>query len=245
MNDFLARLAALRRNKTALNAATAIVIALAMSLLAMLAVDRISFLTGADRFVRDWEVAYQSTPEDQDPNILILSVNEQTMQNFPYRSPLDRGFLANLLTTLDGKHPKAIVLDYLFDQPTEPAKDDALRDALRDLKTPTVVSYFEANTTVSLNDVPNVKVGQSATVTAERMQFAGQDLARLTPRNNDSLLFDGIPWVGRAQEEHDIFAGALRDRGATVLYLADLLTETGLSEIEVEHDIRQGIHRLA
>jgi arginine deiminase len=53
----------------------------------------------------------------------------------------------------------------------------------------------------------------------------GPELARLTPRNNDSLLFDGIPWVGRAQEEHDIFAAALRDRGATVLYLADLLTD--------------------
>src|ERR1700750_1528775 len=111
MNELLARLAALRRNRTVINAATAAVIALAMALLAMLAVDRISFLTGADRFVRDWEVAYQSMPEDQDPNILILSVNEQTMQNFPYRSPLDRGFLADLLATLDSKHPKAIVVD--------------------------------------------------------------------------------------------------------------------------------------
>ena len=53
----------------------------------------------------------------------------------------------------------------------------------------------------------------------------GPELARLTPRNNDSLLFDGIPWVGRAQEEHDTFAEALRGRGATVLYLADLLTD--------------------
>jgi class 3 adenylate cyclase len=153
MNELLARLAALRRNKTAVNAATAIVIALAMALLAMVAVDRISFFTSADRFVRDWEVAYQSTPEDQDSNILILAVNEQTMQNFPYRSPLDRGFLANLLTTLDAKNPKAIVVDYLFDQPTEPAKDDALRKALHGLKTPTVVSYFEANTTVSADQV--------------------------------------------------------------------------------------------
>src|SRR3954471_2170431 len=54
----------------------------------------------------------------------------------------------------------------------------------------------------------------------------GAELARLTPRNNDSLLFDGIPWVGPAQEEHDAFAGALRDRGVEVLYLADLLAET-------------------
>ena len=61
------------------------------------------------------------------------------------------------------------------------------------------------------------EVGQLRTVLLHR---PGPELARLTPRNNDSLLFDGIPWVGRAQEEHDIFAGALRDRGVTVLYLA-------------------------
>ncbi|MGS2617269.1 arginine deiminase [Micromonospora sp. LZ34] len=54
----------------------------------------------------------------------------------------------------------------------------------------------------------------------------GPELARLTPRNNDSLLFDAIPWVGRAQEEHDAFAAALRERGVEVLYLATLLAET-------------------
>ena len=54
----------------------------------------------------------------------------------------------------------------------------------------------------------------------------GAELKRLTPRNNDALLFDGIPWVDRAQEEHDEFADALRTRGVEVLYLTDLLTET-------------------
>ena len=54
----------------------------------------------------------------------------------------------------------------------------------------------------------------------------GPELARLTPRNNDSLLFDGIPWLGRAQDEHDAFAAALTDHGVEVLYLFDLLVET-------------------
>jgi arginine deiminase len=54
----------------------------------------------------------------------------------------------------------------------------------------------------------------------------GPELERLTPRNNDRLLFDGIPWVRRAQEEHDGFAEALTTRGVEVLYLTDLLTET-------------------
>ncbi|WP_102143978.1 arginine deiminase [Mycobacterium hubeiense] len=53
----------------------------------------------------------------------------------------------------------------------------------------------------------------------------GAELQRLTPQNNDALLFDGLPWVARAQEEHDAFAGVLRSRGVEVLLLADLLTE--------------------
>jgi arginine deiminase len=53
----------------------------------------------------------------------------------------------------------------------------------------------------------------------------GAELRRLTPRNNDDLLFDGLPWVARAQEEHDAFAELLRCRGVEVLLLSDLLTE--------------------
>jgi len=71
------------------------------------------------------------------------------------------------------------------------------------------------------------EVGRLRTVLLHR---PGPELKRLTPRNNDKLLFDGIPWVGRAQEEHDAFAQTLRDHGVEVLYLTDLLAET------IEHE---------
>ncbi|GAA1258389.1 arginine deiminase [Sphaerisporangium rubeum] len=67
------------------------------------------------------------------------------------------------------------------------------------------------------------EVGRLATVMLHR---PGAELKRLTPRNNDKLLFDAIPWVGRAQEEHDAFAEALRDHGVEVLYLTELLQDT-------------------
>ncbi|MFL6129579.1 MAG: arginine deiminase [Mycobacteriales bacterium] len=70
------------------------------------------------------------------------------------------------------------------------------------------------------------EVGRLRTVLLHR---PGAELKRLTPRNNDQLLFDGIPWVDRAQAEHDGFAQALRDHGVEVLYLADLL-ERALQE---------------
>jgi len=67
----------------------------------------------------------------------------------------------------------------------------------------------------------------------------GPELQRLTPRNNDSLLFDGIPWVSRAQDEHDAFAAALSDRGVEVLYLLDLLVETLADPVARQHAITE------
>ena len=63
----------------------------------------------------------------------------------------------------------------------------------------------------------------------------GAELSRLTPRNNDALLFDAIPWLERAQQEHDAFAQVLRDHGVEVLLLAELLGETlGVPEARVD-----------
>jgi arginine deiminase len=66
------------------------------------------------------------------------------------------------------------------------------------------------------------EVGRLRTVLLHR---PGAELRRLTPRNNDELLFDGLPWVARAQEEHDAFAAELTARGVEVLYVDRLLTE--------------------
>ncbi|TVX95250.1 arginine deiminase [Mycolicibacterium porcinum] len=68
----------------------------------------------------------------------------------------------------------------------------------------------------------NSEVG---TLRAVILHRPGPELQRLTPRNNDALLFDGLPWVAKAQREHDAFASVLRSRGVEVLLLADLLTE--------------------
>lgn len=68
----------------------------------------------------------------------------------------------------------------------------------------------------------NSEVGTLRVVILHR---PGAELQRLTPRNNDKLLFDGLPWVARAQEEHDAFADLLRSRGVEVLLMSELLTE--------------------
>jgi arginine deiminase len=53
----------------------------------------------------------------------------------------------------------------------------------------------------------------------------GRELLNLTPDTLGELLFDDIPFLKVAQEEHDAFAQVLRDHGVEVVYLEDLMTE--------------------
>jgi len=67
------------------------------------------------------------------------------------------------------------------------------------------------------------EIGKLRKVIVHRPELS---LQRLTPSNHDELLFDDVLWVERAQWEHDQFVAVLRERGAEVLYLQDLLAET-------------------
>ena len=53
----------------------------------------------------------------------------------------------------------------------------------------------------------------------------GKELLNLTPDTLQELLFDDIPFLKVAQEEHDAFANILRENGCEVVYLEDLVAE--------------------
>ena len=53
----------------------------------------------------------------------------------------------------------------------------------------------------------------------------GDELLNLTPNTLEELLFDDIPFLKVAQEEHDAFAEILRNEGVEVVYLEDLMAE--------------------
>ncbi|WP_425446136.1 arginine deiminase [Dethiothermospora halolimnae] len=54
----------------------------------------------------------------------------------------------------------------------------------------------------------------------------GQELENLIPDYMERLLFDDIPYLKIAREEHDSFANILRDNGVEVLYLEELAAES-------------------
>jgi arginine deiminase len=84
----------------------------------------------------------------------------------------------------------------------------------------------------------NSEVGTLRSVILHR---PGPELQRLTPRNNDKLLFDGLPWVSRAQQEHDAFAELLRSRGVEVMLLSELLVEALASGAARMHGIAAAV----
>ena len=88
----------------------------------------------------DWRTAFFSTKlEGQHPRVAVILINETTIAKLKYRSPIDRGFLAQLVQTIDGGGPDVIGLDLWFDQPTEPQKDKALIAALHNAKAKAVL----------------------------------------------------------------------------------------------------------
>ncbi|MGN1351035.1 MAG: arginine deiminase [Anaerovoracaceae bacterium] len=69
----------------------------------------------------------------------------------------------------------------------------------------------------------------------------GRELENLVPEYLERLLFDDIPYLKTAQQEHDAFAETLKSCGAEVIYLDDLLKESITDRTVREQFIRQFI----
>jgi adenylate cyclase len=186
----IARLRAwLRQNDRLVAEATTVSVAIIATFISVLLVRNVSVLDHTSQFVNDYMTVSLAPAEPQDKDVVIVAVEEDTLSQFPYRSPVDREFLANLLTALAAKHPRAIGVDFLFDQPTEPAKDELLKRTLRTLKVPLVVAY---------SDRPEVvDAGQHAALTS----FVPKPLRGDVSLGEDKL--DVVRWIFPGAKDRD------------------------------------------
>ncbi|MCM0599327.1 arginine deiminase [Periweissella fabalis] len=68
----------------------------------------------------------------------------------------------------------------------------------------------------------NSEIGTLKSVLLKR---PGEEIENITPDTMTRLLFDDIPYLKIAQEEHDFFAKVLNDNGVEVVYLEDLVED--------------------
>jgi adenylate cyclase len=112
---------------------------------------RLPIALDAERALYDAR-AYRATlarAVDEDPRILIISFDQETLRMTAKRSPLDRTMLAQALTNIDRLGARAIGIDILIDQPQR--EDPELFAALREMKTPVYFAY--ATSTANAADV--------------------------------------------------------------------------------------------
>jgi adenylate cyclase len=112
-----------------------VVLGLAAALLSW----KLPMFGAAERALYDLRVTAMAPLVDQDPRVVMVVYNDETLEHTGRRSPLDRGLLARALTQLDALGAKAIGIDILVDQ-AQP-EDDQLVAALRGMKTPTHLAF--------------------------------------------------------------------------------------------------------
>jgi adenylate cyclase len=115
------------------------------------------------RFFRTADIA-----AEQDPRIVLVTYDDDTLRLLEKRSPLDRAMLARALGAIDRMNPRGIGIDILIDQPQR--EDEELIATLRAMRTPTFLGYAAS----SINN---------AQIQYEQEQFLRAFLARLRGTN--------------------------------------------------------------
>jgi adenylate cyclase len=113
--------------------------------LAWVGVHDVEVLRQGSRLLDDFRTTYFSTPRPQRTDIIVLAANEETLSQFPFRSPVDRGFLADTVNELARRHVRALGIDFIFDQPTTPADDRRFLDALDAFPAPVILAVGDAS----------------------------------------------------------------------------------------------------
>ncbi|MCP4072942.1 MAG: adenylate/guanylate cyclase domain-containing protein [Hyphomicrobiales bacterium] len=78
----------------------------------------------------DLLMTYLAEKAKPSQDIVIVKITEDTLAKLPYRSPIDRGLLADILEKILASDPKAVGVDLILDQPSEKEKDDRLLSLL-------------------------------------------------------------------------------------------------------------------
>jgi CHASE2 domain-containing sensor protein len=105
-------------------------------------------LLRAEHWAADWRTAWLSERlPSSHPKVAIIKITEESVAAFPYFLPVNRGYFADIIDTVDKAGARTIGLDFYFTRDTEKKFDDKLRETLRRLKDKLVVGAVEKRVT--------------------------------------------------------------------------------------------------
>lgn len=121
----------------------------AVALMTALAVHWVTTLRVSAEWLSDVQIAMSPPPREQHPDIIVLAVTEGTLATLPFRAPVNRQFLADVLSTIEQSDARAVGVDILFDQPTNHDEDAALKQTLENYTKPVVVAVGNAESNLT------------------------------------------------------------------------------------------------
>jgi len=121
-----------------------IVLALAAALLAWFGVRYVALLREGSLLLDDLRLANFAPRRGQSADIILLAINEDTLAEFPFRSPINRRLIAGVLDELAARDVRAVGIDVIFDQPTNADDDQALLAAFDAFPRPLIVAVGSA-----------------------------------------------------------------------------------------------------
>ena len=116
-----------------------------LALAAVIVSTLVAIVVGTRADIRLGDVFMTSLSRwDRPPaEVVIITIDEDTLAQLPYRSPIDRGLLADIVDHIAAAGPKTIGIDILIDQASEPAKDARLRASLSRTKIPLIMAFAD------------------------------------------------------------------------------------------------------
>ena len=100
---------------------------------------------GPDEWTYDWRTLFFSQSADRPrEDIAIILIDEKSMHEYDYISPIDRGLVAKLLQGLDTAAPKAVGLDFIYDRRSEDGKTEALINTIKTMRSPIVFGAIDS-----------------------------------------------------------------------------------------------------
>lgn len=92
----------------------------------------------------DWRTLFFSKRIDsQRDDIAVILVTEDSLYKYPSRSPVDRVLLSKLIKEIEEAGASAIGVDFIFDRPTYPDKDQKLINTVRNAKVPVIIGQID------------------------------------------------------------------------------------------------------
>ncbi len=101
---------------------------------------------GSEHWTEDWLIHYFSKRlKEPRKDIALVLVDTESLESahVPATVPVDRGWMAKLITAAASAEPLAIGLDFYFANAIDPAKDEELAASIRDAKVPIVIAAVD------------------------------------------------------------------------------------------------------